>query len=117
MKTIKEHFNSRLIEFFMLISTIDEFLVQETEIFTLTKELFRSMNSDDATEELYAVNTEQLKLLEAEFNTMYDITWQAVMEKEIQLFENIEDANTQLLFLIFNLLSILSIVLYLLIPR
>lgn len=100
------HFQHRLIKFFFFIrSTIDEFLMQKAEIFTDTKECFRSMNSDDATEELFAAIAVELKKAEADFNSMSDNTWQAVMEMEIQLFENIEDANTQFGLVIMEMLN------------
>lgn len=79
--------------------------MNKAKIFTVTKELFRSLKSDDATEELFAAIDVDLKNVDTDFNGMVDYTYQAVMEMEIQLFENIEEANTQFGLVIMEMLN------------
>lgn len=63
------------------------------------------MNSDDINEEMLGTIDNDLRAEEAAFNTISDETWQTVMEMEIQLFENIEEANTQFGLVIMEMLN------------
>lgn len=74
---------------------VDEFLAKESLMFAETKELFRKINSGDLDEdELFNADI-RVDQVRADFFEMVDETWHSIMDMEIQLFENIEDANAQ----------------------
>lgn len=62
------------------------------------------MNEDDAQidEEEWKL---ELDIINKDFDTMTNQTWHIVMEKEIQIFENVEEANTQFGLVIMEMLN------------
>lgn len=72
---------------------INEFLLTEAEMFGHQKELFRRL-FDDATANKDEVEVELAKHRD-DFMAMMETTWFTLMESEAQLFESIEEANTQ----------------------
>lgn len=72
---------------------INEFVEKESEIFKETKIIYKDReNVEDAD---YDLLVDKLEMMKKTFYNMIGQTWHTVMESEIQLFENIEEANTQ----------------------
>lgn len=77
---------------------INVFLVQREEMFAATKAIYRIFEEETAPlheAELEHLEAELLKGREDFYVYMIDKTWHKAMETELQLFECIEDANTQ----------------------
>lgn len=85
---------------------IDEFLAKQALMFADTKELLRTLSSDDVNDEgtIGAAET-RLDSIRADFFEMVDESWHAVMDMEIQLYENVEDANVQFGLVITEMLN------------
>lgn len=77
---------------------INSFLVQREEVFVAAKNIFRILEEESSPlneSELENLDAEALKLRGDFYEFMIDKTWHTAMESEAQLYESIEDANTQ----------------------
>lgn len=83
---------------------INDFLANRANLFAITRDHFHKMNEDDAQidEEEWKL---ELDIINKDFDTMTNQTWHIVMEKEIQIFENVEEANTQFGLVIMEMLN------------
>lgn len=77
---------------------INNFMVQRDEMFAATKAIYRLLDEDNSplTEaEIENLELEITKRREDFYEFMIDKTWHTAMESEAQIYESIEDANTQ----------------------
>lgn len=77
---------------------INQFIVEREETFAATKALYRLLEEENTPlndAEIENLDSELLKRREDFYEFMIDKTWHKAMESEAQLYESIEDANTQ----------------------
>lgn len=99
-------FLGSLFFFFFFCRIIDEFLENKTAMFADTTDHYHNTNDGDAAiafdEEAWK---EEMDNIRKEFDSVTNKTWHTVMENEIQLFEIVEEANTQFGLVILELLN------------
>lgn len=78
---------------------INQFLLLREETFATTRSLYRELEEDTTPplgeNELERIDADLLKQREFFYESMIDKTWHKAMESESQLYESIEEANTQ----------------------